>query len=491
MKQPEYLQKAILLCFVILITAFTAGDTKSEYTIPNKAESISVSDFDMDGDKDIIIGHLTAWQQQNPTVTILTNNSNGNFEILDTSMVFTGYQKNIFSISLNTNNYPDLVTFYSDYSTGNLERYIRIYYNESGEYNNFNNFSLNSSETFITINYGDINEDGFIDLVVVSNTGKFWGVLYNDGTANFSLPEYHSVQNYNPFDIACGDLNADGRDDIVIGGKTEIFFSFESGFQSLFLNVITGDVETVDFDNDGDIDIIGAHQPLPSNLFEITMIENLGGEEFLVHDPYHFQPVCHSYFAVSDFDNDSLPDLLFHPIDDENLLIFYNNGEFDFSDSIFIPLADYGEAYRRSACADFDGNGYNDIATIRSWGAPLPGNLNIFYNDGEGNFVDNPITYTDFANFETETSNLSCYPNPFSNKTTIKFILEKKGNTLLQVYNMNGELIKTVLNQELQKGEHNINWNCIDKFGKEVNTGIYIFMLVSGRQNETCRTVKN
>ncbi|MEZ5197769.1 MAG: hypothetical protein R2764_15695 [Bacteroidales bacterium] len=46
-------------------------------------------------------------------------------------------------------------------------------------------------------------------------------------------------------------------------------------------------------------------------------------------------------------------------------------------------MADYGETTRSSAFADFDGNGFNDIVTIRSWGAPLPANVNIYLTTAE------------------------------------------------------------------------------------------------------------
>ncbi len=479
-----------LFLIPLLLLAFTTGDSKSEYNVPIKAFSVNTSDIDLDGDKDIIIGHLTAWQQQNPTVSILNNYSNGIFNIIDTSLIFSGYQENIFAIKINNDNYPDLVTFYSDFSSGTAERYIRIYYNENGEFNNYTNFNLNSSETFTTINYGDINGDSYYDLVVISNQGKFWGVLYNDGTGNFSPPQYHSVSDYYPSDIACADLNDDGREDIVIGGKTEIFFSYETGFQSLFFNTITSDIETVDFDNDGDIDIIGAHQPLPSNYYLVTLIENLGNENFTIHPSFIFQPVCNRGLTVSDFNNDSLPDLLFQTQDMQHLLIFFNKGNFDIADSVFIPMADYGETTRRSACADFDGNGYNDIVTIRSWGAPLPANVNILFNDGNGNFLEDPITkiprLTDAVRQE---NSIVCYPNPFTTETTISFTIKEKGKAQLKVFDLNGKLVHTITNNELQKGNYKFKWDGTDKNGKEVKTGVYIVKLVTGRQNYSCRII--
>jgi hypothetical protein len=469
--------------------AFKTGDSKSEYNVPRKAHSISTIDYDLDGDIDILIGHLTAWQQPNPTFTIMENN-NGTFQIYDTSQNFCGYQENIFAYRINADTFPDLVCFYSDFSSGSAERFVRIYYNENGEFSSYENFNLNSSETFITINYGDFNGDGFIDLVVASNLGQFWGVLYNDGTGSFSTPQYHDVDDYYPTDIACADLNDDGRDDIVIGGKTEIFFSNETGFQSLYFNTITNDIKTVDFDNDGDIDIIGAHQPLPSNYYRITFIENLGNENFNILPFYTFQPVCFG-LAVSDFNNDSLPDILLHTQDMQHLLIFNNKGFFELSEPHLIPMADYGESNRSSDCADFDGNGHNDIATIRSWGVPLPANLNILFNDGNGNFVENPITNIPTPNSELQTPNLTCYPNPMKNGTNFNIEIKETASVELTIYNLQGKPINNLVNKKLEGGIHKIKWDGFDNGDKPCKPGSMVaYLKVNGEVRKSIKLIK-
>jgi hypothetical protein len=471
-KISELIIRFGLTFIFLLLLAFTRGDSKSEYELPIAAHSIFPIDFDMDGDIDIIIGHLTAWLHDNPTVTFLNNDSNGNFQVYDTSFVFCGYQENIFAINVNSDTLPDLVCFYSDFTSGSAERFVRIFYNEDGDFNIYADFPLNTSATLKTINYGDFNGDGFYDLCIISNVSHFWGVLYNDGIGNFSDPTYFNTPDYNPTNICCGDLNYDGRDDIVISSamKTEIFFSLENGFQPISFYLSTGDIETVDLDNDGDLDIISHRQPL-SNFSRITFFENLGNENFSILPFFDFQPKC-NYMTISDFNNDSFPDILLHTQDAENLLIFYNEGNFELSEFQLIPLINYGETIRKSTCADFDGNGYNDIATIRG-GAIFP-NINIFYNDGNGNYIENPI-FTETEETKTNNSQLfSCYPNPFHSEINIKFQLNESSFAEIYVYNFKGELIIVLTHQQEKGGNYSIKWDGLDDGGNPCKPGSYL-----------------
>lgn len=69
-------------------------------------------------------------------------------------------------------------------------------------------------------------------------------------------------------------------------------------------------------------------------------------------------------------------------------------------------------------------------------------------------------------------SQLKNFPNPFVNSTNISFTLEKTSDISLQVYNANGQLIKELLNQKMNKGEHNVVWNTSNNA-----PGIYLIQL--------------
>ena len=66
------------------------------------------------------------------------------------------------------------------------------------------------------------------------------------------------------------------------------------------------------------------------------------------------------------------------------------------------------------------------------------------------------------------------YPNPFNPSTTIRFGLPKAENVLLQVYNVSGQLVATLVNGYLEAGYHNIDFN-----GHQLSSGIYLYKLTT------------
>ncbi len=72
------------------------------------------------------------------------------------------------------------------------------------------------------------------------------------------------------------------------------------------------------------------------------------------------------------------------------------------------------------------------------------------------------------------------YPNPFNPQTTIKFELPEAQTVSVLIYNINGQLVRTLINHEnLQAGVHKLVWDATDDFGRPVSSGIYIYRFVS------------
>jgi len=67
------------------------------------------------------------------------------------------------------------------------------------------------------------------------------------------------------------------------------------------------------------------------------------------------------------------------------------------------------------------------------------------------------------------------YPNPFNHATKIKFELTEYDVVKLSIYDMNGKLVQTLLNEGMPIGSHEIEWNAVD-----VASGIYIYSIESG-----------
>ncbi len=495
------LQKAFIL-FAFVLMAFALGDGKSEYIIPHRAFSINTSNINLDENKEIIIGNFTSWQQSNPTITILKNDGLGYFTIIDTSLSFCGYQENIFATKVNQDEFPDIVSFYSDFSSGQPERFIRILYNYSGTFTEYSDFNLNSSSTITDINYGDVDGNDFDDIVVIINNDFLWGIIYNDGTGNFSEPEYFDLD-YPPLDIACADLNDDGRDDVVITDYIiEIYFSTPNGFEQQLLGYAIPwssgyNILPSDFDNDGDIDVIVSANS-NSNHCNIYMFENLGNNQFYQHPYFEFSPFC-SYARTADFNNDSLPDVVFVAQDNSGLFIYKNKGDFQLEFDQFIQV-DNDALLQRLTCTDFDNNGYNDIALVKGYWGNTHSILELFFNNGYGGFQENPVTNTKkFKNYNL----FKCYPNPFKINTTIEIKTNKNEDIEIIVFDISGKQIKKLTNKIYSPGKYKIKWNGTDKnrkpaclwngtdqSGREVKPGTYFIRLKTGSQIQTKRVIK-
>lgn len=92
---------------------------------------------------------------------------------------------------------------------------------------------------------------------------------------------------------------------------------------------------------------------------------------------------------------------------------------------------------------------------------------------------------SDIINFIDEvqknTLKFNIYPNPFHQHVKITFELNNSERILIKIFSIHGKLKNTLINENKTKGEYEIIWNGKDLNGKEVNSGLYLVRLQSGR----------
>ncbi|HOT96529.1 MAG TPA: FG-GAP-like repeat-containing protein [bacterium] len=74
------------------------------------------------------------------------------------------------------------------------------------------------------------------------------------------------------------------------------------------------------------------------------------------------------------------------------------------------------------------------------------------------------------------------YPNPFNPTTTISYTLPARQNVSLAIYNLKGELVKTLADGVMSEGAHTVQWDATNEFGQKVTSGIYLYLLRSNGQ---------
>ncbi|MBN1971475.1 MAG: choice-of-anchor J domain-containing protein [Candidatus Delongbacteria bacterium] len=75
------------------------------------------------------------------------------------------------------------------------------------------------------------------------------------------------------------------------------------------------------------------------------------------------------------------------------------------------------------------------------------------------------------------------YPNPFNPETTISFDLPTDGLVNISIMNINGQLVKTLINENMKAGASKaVLWNGTDNFGKLVSSGVYFYITSYGKE---------
>jgi hypothetical protein len=82
---------------------------------------------------------------------------------------------------------------------------------------------------------------------------------------------------------------------------------------------------------------------------------------------------------------------------------------------------------------------------------------------------------------------LANHPNPFNESTEIRFHLGGAGSTTVKIYNINGQLVRALLDDHLDAGDHRISWNGQDDGGQAVASGIYFCRLEHGGRTKATK----
>ncbi|MEW6685965.1 MAG: T9SS type A sorting domain-containing protein [Candidatus Edwardsbacteria bacterium] len=95
-------------------------------------------------------------------------------------------------------------------------------------------------------------------------------------------------------------------------------------------------------------------------------------------------------------------------------------------------------------------------------------------------------------NYQPSTINYQLcqnYPNPFSSQTAIRYSLSAMSHTTLKIYNIAGQLVKTLVNEPQKPGYYAVRWNGKNQSGVSVASGVYFYRLRAGDFTATKKMV--
>lgn len=85
---------------------------------------------------------------------------------------------------------------------------------------------------------------------------------------------------------------------------------------------------------------------------------------------------------------------------------------------------------------------------------------------------------------------IKCYPNPLSNSVEFTYYNSTSGKILLEVYNILGKKVKTVINEKQAVGAHSVKWNGNSDSNAKLSNGCYFYSLsVEGKKIATSKII--
>ncbi|MCF7911341.1 MAG: right-handed parallel beta-helix repeat-containing protein [Candidatus Cloacimonetes bacterium] len=97
---------------------------------------------------------------------------------------------------------------------------------------------------------------------------------------------------------------------------------------------------------------------------------------------------------------------------------------------------------------------------------------------------ESPYTSNEVDDLEPMKDCLTIYPNPFNPETNILFELSVGSNALLEIYNIKGQKVITLVNEPFEAGSHQVTWNA-ENYG----SGIYLLKFITAENSETKKLI--
>ena len=91
----------------------------------------------------------------------------------------------------------------------------------------------------------------------------------------------------------------------------------------------------------------------------------------------------------------------------------------------------------------------------------------------------------DLATLPSSHSLDDASPNPFNPEATIRFSLPQDEQVVLQVFNLQGQLVKTLHQGHVAAGTYQSVWDGTDETGASMASGVYLYNLQAGRFSQT------
>lgn len=108
------------------------------------------------------------------------------------------------------------------------------------------------------------------------------------------------------------------------------------------------------------------------------------------------------------------------------------------------------------------------------------------FSDCEGNLLKGNVSFSSLPEAFSLSQN---YPNPFNPETYIEFTLPTISLVSLKIYNIRGQLVRTLLDSEIEPGVHKVRWDGTKENGEKVGSGVYFYQLKTKGFSQTKKMI--
>jgi len=329
------------------------------------------------------------------------------------------------------------------------------------------------------------NSDAFLDLAVPNENGNSVSVFLNnqDGTFDTGV-EYPVVDETRS--VAAVDYDGDLDQDLVVAVRgwpdyrialyeNDGTGSFTAG-ATLPVDLAPTYVNGIDLENDGDEDLI-----VGVDGDSLYVYLNDGAGNYSGPDIYDMPYYCYDP-KFADLDQDGDQDIIIHHGGYYYFTVVGNDGD----GTLAPPMTwFYGDVLADVEIGDFDGDTYLDIAAMPA--EYCYDSLMLIYLNQTGliptGFVDDERPGT-----LPNTFALSAWPNPFNPVQTVSFTLPRRAQVSLDVINVLGQKVRTLIDCELPSGETRVAWDGRNDARQPVASGVYFYHLVAGDRAQSLKT---
>jgi hypothetical protein len=376
---------ALLACGVFVENA----PARARFSTPVRVDAggspveVVAADFDGDGTADLAVTNFGG-----RSVSVLLGRGDGSFRERVVSLT-TREPWDIAVADLNGDGRPDLVTTAFDTPDGG----VAVLLNEGAGRFRLDHVYLRRGDPESVVT-ADFNRDGIVDLVTATAYQRRSPTVLLGTVAGAFLSPRGFVRPQYSSELAAGDFNGDGTDDVVLDNTDRLLLYAGNGDGTFGPPRIEtkfgagGPVALADVNHDGNLDLavaVESEGPVPPSTFSVALGNGDGSFRAGIDYPTVIVPRA---TVIADLDGDGNPDIMNSGPFGDPPIVRSGHGDGTFGNAQRLPgaghhRAEYGEISASSdesgAVADFNRDGRPDLALVRD-PVRTPGRADVFLN---------------------------------------------------------------------------------------------------------------